>query len=189
MVGLIDLDGIVANLLTPWVGWLNQHLDAGIEVKDILDYNVAANLDHKVRDRAFEFLNLPGVFRSLAPLPGALDGLLQLRADGHRLLIASAYAREPETATDKLLWVQQHLPWIPRQDVYLCHAKERIKADFIIDDSPSNMTQYRRHWPEAKILTIAYPYNHTPTGICDLRAESWEDTETAWSALTHFLRR
>ena len=187
MTGLVDLDGIVANLLTPWVGWLNQTLQLGLEVRDILDYNVAANLPKEVRDRAHEFINLPGVFRSLAPLPGALRGLERLRANGHKLLIASAYGSTPESAADKLYWIRHHMPWVPRHDVYLCYAKERIKADFLIDDSPSNMTQYRRLWPEAKVLTIAYPYNHVPEGVCNLRAESYEDTEMAWETIVRFL--
>lgn len=186
MIGIVDLGGVVADLLTPWIKHLNS-VGAKLTIEDVTDFRVDACVPPEFRDRAREYLSTPGLFRRLRPMPGAIEGVRSLYDAGHRILLAQAPLPTEESAGDILHWVHDYLPFIPRHDVYVCYAKERIEADFLIEDSPSHMTQFRRQRPKAKIIAFAWPYNHLSPGVYDLRAESWKDSEAAWEATLKFL--
>jgi 5'(3')-deoxyribonucleotidase len=79
----------------------------------------------------------PGFFRSLPVVPGA-DWAMELfrEADEKNLIrvyIASKPVRNGHCAGEKILWVEEHFPWLWRRMLLVCD-KRLLRGDFLIDD-------------------------------------------------------
>jgi 5'(3')-deoxyribonucleotidase len=174
-----DLDSIVVDLMTPWIASHNAvHVDdATIETFTSWDMHrhVAAGV------KIYSIINQPGFFRHLQMLPGAEAGLKELVGRGHEVWLVTA-ASFACNYGDKVEWMAQYLPFIPKQQTAIMHAKHEIHADVLIDDGPHNAEAYRRAHPKAKILTIGYPYNKNCPDY-DVVAGSYKDTEAAWKII------
>jgi 5'(3')-deoxyribonucleotidase len=183
MIILCDLDSIVVDLITPWLEWMKAAHGVDGKLSDIVNYDWHNNAEFKsVGPRCYDFLQQPGLFCRLKPLPGALDGIKALREAGHTVLFATAAARSPGAASDKLTWLDAYLG-VSRKDAFICHRKEMIKSDLFIDDSPANILAYRKAWPESKIATISYPYNQGVLGVVDVVAMDCYHTDVAWKMM------
>lgn len=180
---LCDLDGICADLLTPWLEIYNREIlrpasdRSPLKVEDIVDWDIGNFVPAEHKQALYDIISRPGLYESLKPLPGAIDGLEALRKAGHEVIIVTAGAKGHNTAAEKLSWCRTHLG-LKRQSVIIAHRKEMVKGDLFIDDSPEKIDAYRAAWPDTPILTIAYPYN----ARCDFnfRVHSWQDTKSAW---------
>jgi 5'-nucleotidase len=186
---LVDLDGIVADLHTPWVGWINekfyQEHTQKFTIEDITQYMMESCVPPRIGKGIYGFLNRTNCYAELPPLAGALDALEWLQKAGYDLVICSAPARGPNTAADKLIWVKEHMPWLKRQSIFLGHRKEMIRADAIIDDSPDNLAKYKAAWPYAHLLTIDWPFNRE--AVVHVRGKSYKDTGYAWTQLVEYI--
>ncbi len=184
---LCDLDGIVADLFTPWLEMYNEEWDDDLELAEITDWDMHQFVKEAAREHIYKYFDLPDFFANLKPLPGAVEALRTIHAMGHELMIATA-VEGPGGAKDKIGWVHRVLPFIDRHNIYTGHKKSRIEADVLIDDSPRNIKHYRTRWASAHILTIAYPYNEQSSEYLNLRAESYKDTAAAWMQIVDYLR-
>lgn len=186
---LVDLDGIVADLHTPWVSWINDNFyrehEQKFTIEDITTYMMESCVPARIGKGIYGFLNRANCYSELPPLAGALDALEWLQKAGYDLVICSAPARGANTAADKLIWVKEHMPWLKRQNIFLGHRKEMIKADAIIDDSPDNLAKYRASWPQAQLLTIDWPFNRE--AVTHARGKSYKDTGYAWTQLVEYI--
>jgi 5'-nucleotidase len=183
---LCDLDGIVVDMLTPWLAAYNNEWDDDLEIDEIHDWDIHQFVKEAARDRIYQYFEAPEFFAHLHPLSGAIEALQRLCTNGFEIVIATA-VDAPEGAKDKIGWVHRWLPFVDRQDIYTGHKKSRIEADVLIDDSPRNIKHYRARWPKAHILTIAYPYNEQSVEYLNLRAHSYKDTKTAWAEIVAYL--
>lgn len=182
---LIDLDSTVVDLCTPWFAKYNEAHNDDLSLDRIKSWDT--HLYAKAGKEVFKVLREPGFYRHLPFLPGALENLLILKdQDFHLKIVSYSF---PESATDKLLWVQQYLPFIDEKDVFLTHSKHDIKGHFLIDDGPHNIIAYRKHNPRSKIVGISYPYNDTNEVryAANLLASGYKDTKLAWDTMTEYI--
>lgn len=183
MVILCDLDSIVADLLGAWLPAYNAKHGRAMTIADVTEWDI-----HKCAPdghRVYDVLHGAGMFRRLAPLAGAVEGVRALCAAGHEVVILTASAKQPQTAADKLEWVREHLPWLSRKDVLIGHRKHLVRGDVLIDDSPENLADYAAAWPRAKLITIDYPYNR---GVpVHFRAMDYADPRRAWRDIAAYL--
>lgn len=85
-----------------------------------------------------EFKLIPGAYRNLQPYPGFADRLLTLLDWGWDVWIATKIPNDnPHAATEKLLWVQEHIPFM-RKSVIITPNKGTLGdvSSFLIDDRP-----------------------------------------------------
>jgi 5'(3')-deoxyribonucleotidase len=182
---LCDLDGIVADLLTPWLSRYNADYGDNLTVTDITDWDIHNCVKSECGEKIYDYINEPGFYFNLKPLPGAIDTINSLRNDGHEVVFVTASASAPHTAEEKLRWIEKHFG-MSRRDVFIGHKKHLVKGDVFIDDSPKNLMKYREAWPDALICTIAYPHN--VGSDVDFRAVSCTDTATAWNGILRAIR-
>ncbi len=184
---LVDLDGIVADLLPAWLALYNRDWLDDLRPEQITTWDLHPHVKPACGRRMDEFLRYPGLFLGLPEIPAAVDALRRLQGDGHDILLVSAPPC-PGAAAEKLRWVRQHLPFLGVERLVLTSRKEVVAGDVLIDDSPANLFAYRAAYPLAKLATIGYPYNsEVPAGT--LRAEGWRDTQAAWDAIVREVRR
>lgn len=186
LVCLFDMDAILVNLSSKWVAAFNKEHGKNLTKGDVVKYWHMAKHDglKEIGEVALNrYLYEDGFFLDLEPLPGALEAVEAIHNLGHKVYIVSSPSWPGTSAQDKISWVRRHLPFINKRKIFLCHEKSMVKGDVFVDDSPDNLKLYRREWPEAKIMTIAYPYNESAKDLVDVYADGWADTAKAWKTI------
>ncbi len=184
---LIDLDAIVIDLLRPWLAFYNKSHDDTVTIDDITTYKLENHTKklRKARD-LYKFFENHINYSNCPVLPGASEGLLEMNDAGHDLIIATATAGQ--TANIKWHLAKKAAPWLHADNVMVGARKERLKGDVFIDDAPKNIVKYRNAWPDAHILTIAYPYNKDCSTIVNCYAKDHNNTIQAWQEMTEYVR-
>lgn len=178
---LCDMDSIVTDLMQKVLDHYNRDHNDKVTKSDFKTWDIARNV--KIGQDIYKYFYRDGFFLDLPAIPGAIEGLRAIQALGHHLVLVSAPSWPGTSASDKISWVKKHLPFINKRDIILGHNKHLIKGDIFIDDSPDNISDYREHWPHAKIMTISHPYNEEVKDVVDVFAESYLETEKAWGTI------
>jgi 5'-nucleotidase len=191
MSGLIlvfDLDSIVIDLLGPWVTYYNNIWNDNKTVSDITDYHIEKIVKPECGAKIYDVFKDPGFYPNLPPIDGAIEALYKLHNQGHDVVIATAIAgftpeERAKAAGDKYLWCGKNIPFIPQRNIQIGTRKELIHADVFVDDSPSNIQAYKKKWPNADVLSIAYPYNIHMRLIVRYMAQDYQNTKQAWNGI------
>lgn len=178
---LCDLDAMACDLLTDWLALYNAKYDDKLTVDKITAWDIHQFTKPECGLKVYDLLKEPGVFANLKPLPGAVQGIKALQEAGHDVTILTAGAASDFCASEKLAWCKQHLG-LNRKKVIIGHPKQFVKGDLLLDDSPDNISVYRKEWPQAEIFAIAYPYNRVVADKCR-RFYGWQDTAVAWDMM------
>jgi 5'(3')-deoxyribonucleotidase len=191
---LIDMDAIVADLASEWYGRWNDMIartaiqagglpPAPLTVDDVHNWDVAKVVGD---GRIYSLLKSEGLYRSLKPFPAAIENIKYLNKNSaFKIFFVTASITAPHILADKAHWMAEHFPFInPKQMIYAYH-KELVRGDFFIDDSPKNLKRFKEAQPNAKLITIDYPYNKTAE--VDLRAVGYKDMNAAWIQIFNFI--
>jgi 5'(3')-deoxyribonucleotidase len=81
---------------------------------------------------------VPGFFRDLPPVEGALDAFHKLSEQYDVYILSTAPWRNPSAWIDKLLWVKKHLPQVAHKRLILSHHKHLNRGDYLVDDRTAN---------------------------------------------------
>lgn len=164
---LFDLDGICADLMTKWLSVYNRDWNDDLRPDEILSWDWDRYVKPECGTRIYHYLNRPGFFLDLKPLPGCQESLGRL-ADICELVVVTASPKE--ASGDKLRWVQRNLPMVPKGNVVITYRKDLVRGDFMFDDAPRNL----RNHPAERIM-LDYPYNRD-FHDCH-RVHSWREAE------------
>lgn len=173
---LVDLDSIVADLTGAWFALYNQEFDDDLTMDRILTWDTHNYVKKQAKGKIYGYLTAE-LYAGLNILNGAKEAL-DFLADKYTVMFLTAAPRH--TADAKINWVIDKFKWASKKDVMIGHRKELVKGNVFIDDSPHNIAAYRKAWPDALIMTIAYPYNREVSKFCDVRTGSWRGAESAW---------
>lgn len=181
---LIDLDSIIVDLLPTWLGLYNKDYDDDLAIGDIHAWATHKYVKAECDLKVYEYLRQPGLFRNLPPLPGAIEGVRALLEQGHSVHIVTA---APDgSATEKIEWVKEWLPFLDPKRVIICYDKFLVDGDVLVDDSPNNLIKWRHTHPEGRTVTIKYPY--LADTVVDYVAGSYMDTAAAWKGIEMYGR-
>jgi 5'(3')-deoxyribonucleotidase len=178
---LVDLDGIMTNLLGQWLDTYNQENDDDVRPEDITTWDMHEHV--KIGKGIYKIPARPGYFDKTPPLPGAVGGFLALKKAGHDVLVCSS-PYNADSARAKHDWCMRFLN-TRTSEVTLTHKKSWIDCDVIIDDKPSTIVEFAKLGRE--VITIAYPYNESVAHHCALRADCYKNTNYAWEEIVNHL--
>lgn len=169
MIILVDIDGTIEDLLSPWLDELNKLYNKSISFSEVSEWNFEALYNISKTDLT-KVLNNNKVWKKVKPIPGAIEYLKKLQQDGHSVyLVTSADYR---TVYNKFVYViHKWFSFIPDDDIIICHKKQLIKGDILIDDNPDNLIG----GDYIKILfTSPHNKNYTNDNLL-YRVNSWEE--------------
>ncbi len=183
---LVDLDAIVIDLIRPWLNWYNNIYNDSVTIDDIKTYEIEKHTKktEKIYD-IYKFFEEHQNYADCPVLPGAAEGLLELREAGHDIIIATA--SDGQTAHLKWPLARKAAPWLHESDIMVGSRKEKLFGDVLIDDAPKNIVKYRNAWPNAHVLTIAYPYNLNCRTIVNCYASDHNNTDKAWEEMCNYI--
>lgn len=148
---LFDLDGICCNLVKKWLAVYNRDYHDHMTPDDITSWEWDQLVKPACGKRIYHYLNRPGFFADLEEIPGCAESLERLQ---HVCELVVVTASPKEACSDKLKWIKNHLPMVPKGNVVITHRKDLVRGDFMFDDAPRNLI----HHPSERIM-MDYAYN------------------------------
>lgn len=184
VIGL-DMDGIFANLHQAWLNWYNKTWNDNIPLSK-LQWDLKSIVKKECGDQIYNYLYSPDIYKEVDPIPGSLKAIKKL-IKIHDVIVITHPAGGCETVPDKARWLKKYLPELPESNYMFVAKKYLTKFDVFVDDSPNNIVPYREAWPDAHILTIAWPYNECVESLVDLRANSYKYPKKAWKNILEYI--
>lgn len=140
---LVDVDGVMADFVTPVVNLVNNELGTDYTAEDIDEWEVLDALDVPPRQRELvrKAICSPGFCRGFKVYPGVEKGLAKLRKFG-RVIALTAPFESPFWEYERRKWLQEELGF-SKHDIMSGSGKEICDADFLIDDKPSNVINWQ----------------------------------------------
>lgn len=170
----IDLDGVVADFNTGWVGRYNSEFGANLTTDMVDSWDAMGDITHFETLTDFwkwaENGDGPSIFRHLPPYPNALETLERLSAN-HQIVIISAKFKW--ALHDTFAWISDNR--IPTREVHITYAKWRVPCDIYLDDSPHQIVELNQNRPESVVCRFVRPWNEAVSGVRDVA--SWDEFE------------
>lgn len=119
--------------------------------------------------KIYDYLEEPGLFLELQPLPDAIEVLTRLHKIYDILIVTSSVTN---AFAEKEMWIEKYLPFIGKYNLIFSHRKNMIAGDLLFDDAPHNLIEFSSTGRVA--VAMDYPYNrdvHVP------RVGSWLEFE------------
>lgn len=161
MTVLIDMDGVIADLLTPWCAAYNKKYNDDLTIDQFAkSWNVHSHV--KCGYGVYDILNTPEFFAELKLHRDAYQGLNDLKylsMQGKiRPVIVSCCGGIPNRASGKLQWLQTYAPWIIKDTIF-CSDKSLVHGDIIIDDRVDVLCAWKAAHPEGHAILMSAPHN------------------------------
>jgi 5'(3')-deoxyribonucleotidase len=183
----IDVDEILADLLTPWIKWYNKKWKDKLRIENV-PWRIEQIVKKECGAAIFDFLKTEDVYSEVLPLPGAVQFIKYLlNHEKVDLVLVTTAGGGPISIPSKAKWLASTFKDLPTRNIIYTNRKELVELDFFIDDSPENIRRYHETWPLSKILTIAYPYNEEIKDLVNMRGQSYKDTKKAFKQMEEYL--
>lgn len=112
-----------------------------------------------------------GFFRDLPPIPGALEAVREMLAEGIDVRICTAPVSTGHCLAEKFEWVERYLGREAARKMILAKDKTLVRGDVLIDDAPA-ITGARA--PEWRHIVFDQTYNRrTPPGPRSIGWANW----------------
>ena len=177
----IDLDGVIADFNTGWIGLYNEEFGASLRTADVTAWGAPMLLTHfdsmgqfwRWAARAADGVS---IFRVLDPFPGALDAVQRLAVD-HSIVIVTT---KPRFAVgDTFAWLEEHA--LPTREVHIVDDKTSVDCDAYLEDADHNLEALRRRRPDSVVCRYVRPWNRAHAGVVDV--DDWPDFEAVVGAM------
>ena len=134
---LVDMDGVLCDLHSHWIAWINAHTGENLTIEDITDWGI-----HKCTSMGkdvYDYLRKPDVFSRLEPIPGAIEGMKHLCENHHVVIVTSAgeYGHH-----NKIQWVRLNMPFFDTRQMVFAQDKNNATGHVLIDDCPEHLEKF-----------------------------------------------
>lgn len=177
----VDVDGTIADLMTPWVKRYNRDYKDNLTPYNILDWDVRKFTKPEAGDMTFEYLEDASLYDEVLPIEGSLDAVDTLREYYNIKYVTHA---TNGTKGRKFLWLKEH-GFIKDGDEYFeMKDKSDFPADFLIDDKYENVVSFIGEGRGVGFL-FGQPWNYNEW--IDEEPEGLTVRFNDWSSMTEFL--
>ena len=111
---LVDMDGVIAHLITPWVDKYNELYDDYLKSEQITTWDWHHLVKPECGEEIYKMLT-PDLFESLPVIAGSQNALERLNQD-HDVYIVTA-AGNSKIIPAKADWLKKHFPFIKKDRV------------------------------------------------------------------------
>lgn len=170
---LFDMDGVIADWQKMFDELIAKHIpEVEVITPDKLEQYHAQDLyPEEYRPRIRELMMLPGFYRDLEPLVGAIESVNRL-AEKYTAFFCSAPFNGHETcASEKVAWIREMFGFDWEDKIILTNDKTLVQGDIIIDDKPVI------HGAIEDPAWVHIVYSHNYNRNIYPRIESWDEID------------
>lgn len=170
---LIDQDQVLASWVERVLEWYNHDQKkrgqkSDFTLEDVQNWDMTTNLGPESEDAIRSYMRYPDFYQDLDPVPGAVEGVKELLARGHDVVVASAVPKSAGIAYHgKLVWLRKHMPFFDLDDFVAIHRKDLLRGDVLFDDGVHNLEPCSR---EMLAVALDCPWNRGWRGV---RVKDW----------------
>jgi 5'-nucleotidase len=161
----IDMDGVIADTETHFINWYEREYGVRVGTHEIQGLKEDEMFPEKTAARKFAFT--PGFFRTLPVMQGAVEAVKTLM-ENYEVYIVSAAMEFPQSLSEKLVWLNEHFPFISWRNIIFCGDKSIINTDYMIDDHIKNLDHF-------KGTTIMFHAFHNVNYNHHQRVNNWDE--------------
>ena len=165
----IDMDEVIADALGEHIDRYNMHYGEQITAAD-LQGRWLWEVVSRDRHAALEgYLRSEDFFDVLKVMPDSQRVIRSLQ-QRYEVFIATAAMEIPTSFESKYRWLGQHFPFIPASNIVYCGDKAILRADYLIDDNPRQLSRF-----SGEGILYSSPHNVNVKGF--RRVDNWLDVE------------
>lgn len=170
---LIDMDNTLADLAGTWLHRWGTASSSPLSLSAIRSYRIPRCVPKEAAHHFAATIQDPEFFRTLPPLPGAIEAVSTWLDIGIPCRIVTDAPSEA-IAQAKAEWLNQYFPDRRLAATMVNTAEKwRIEGAVLIDDAPQNLWAYHRHHRQASLATLVWPYTPPSLPPGTLRALDW----------------
>jgi 5'-nucleotidase len=174
MIILVDMDEVVADFETAVADIASKYVHPIIKPIDLSRRkhlylkNDFPEESRRVVERIYQ---VPGFYRTLPPMPGAVEALNEMLGEGYEVYVCTApHLQNPTCESDKRYWMGETLggDWLQR--LIITRDKTLIIGDLLFDDRPRVSGALKPMWRQ---IIFDRPYNRDVSGPRLIGWENW----------------
>lgn len=143
MIIYVDMDGVVADIMTEWLALYNRDWHDCLGPEDIPRWGIHHLFKRECNVNVYQYLAVPGLFARAPVIEGAVKALKELHEEQHDIYFATASPINSTTAFgEKCEWVDEHFPFIGGRKVIGIRDKHLLQGDILIEDYPENLKKF-----------------------------------------------
>ncbi|TKD69799.1 5' nucleotidase, NT5C type [Pseudalkalibacillus hwajinpoensis] len=150
---LIDMDSVICDLMSEWHKRYNEDYNDNLSIEKLQCWRSEDYVKAECGEKIYDYLDEPGLFLHLEPLPNAIDVLKRISKHYDVLIVTSS---RTYAYTEKEMWIEKHLPFIGKKNLIFSHRKEMIRGDMLFDDAPHNLIAFKETGRTAVAMNYVY---------------------------------
>lgn len=172
---LLDVDGVLADFLTPFLYHINYHGGTSHELANMTKWDMydSFSVPAEVRRLVDSKINEPGFARSLEVLPGSQDGVRALKEIADVYIVTSPWS-SPTWFHDRRLWLKDWFG-IGGDHLISTKAKHVCAGDALIDDKTSTLERWGQCHPRGLPIRWPGPNNLWDQDYDGVTVQSWPE--------------
>ncbi len=187
-VVLLDCDGPLADfgqayLDALWVETGASHSPREVDRWDMHNCEFFVELSQRfehLRRRVDAHVIKPGFCDGIDVAHGAKAAVAKLVEVADVYVVTSPWDSSPTWMHERTRWVAKHFPEIGRRRVIHAAQKHLIRGDIFVDDKPSHIEEWTRHWPNG--AAVLFDMHHNRTEGAGLQRGGWPEVLAALDA-------
>lgn len=181
MILLFDLDNTLADFDGEFDRrWRQFGVGDPVPVERRTNHNYRVDYPQEHWHLIDALMEQKGFFLSLQPLPGALEAVRELAAEGHEIKICTTpVLNYAHCLTEKAAWIDQHLGRDYVKQLILTHDKTVVRGHVLFDDRPDIHGACEPEWRQ---VLVDHAYNRHRRDLP--RIFDWSD-RPAWRQALH----
>jgi len=137
---IVDMDDVIADATGQFISWYEREFGIRIE-RSVLNGKEEGEGFPDNHQILRQFPYRDNFFRTMQINEGSREVLERLNQK-YELFIVSAAMEFPQSLSEKLAWLQEHLPFLSWKQIVFCGSKAVVHGDYMIDDLPHNLERF-----------------------------------------------
>jgi len=172
MIIAVDVDGVIVDLVTPWLRRYNLDYNDDLTPESIQDWEVDKFVKIECGERIYKYIENPDIYYEALPIKDSLWGVNILRSIGIRVVFLTVSANG--TQGRKFKWLYDNSFFMndsnPLDNYIECKDKSLIRADILLDDGVHNIKSFI-----GKGVLFTQPWNRKYLSEFEYVVDDWKD--------------
>lgn len=160
------MDEVMSHFSIKCLELFNKEFNESYTIEDLQGKKLV-ELDARFESKINQYLENESFFLELDVIQGSQEVIKKLSAH-YEIYIVTAAMEFPASLAPKYQWLKKYFSFLNEQNFVFCGDKSIIHADYLLDDTPSNLDVFK-----GKGILFTAPHNTEVVGYT--RLNDWKE--------------